>query len=258
VVVPDGEHSSFRSELAGIYGGLQFVDSLGNTSYPSEVRVICDGLSALQSSFGVSPSQAGQSILDILQLIRQVRASILAKGIRISPIHAHGHADESEVATAHTFEESLNIAMDARAKNYWLKMNTSGWPQDPLKGICVLRWEKRVVEVKDLGFRISSSALKSYWLKSKFIPATTDVDWAAFSKATRLVRRGKGVFMTKFFSGICGVNQWRRRRGITQSEHCPRCERETETADHLWDCGHSEAALLRQRHLDELIQLISD
>jgi len=64
--------------------------------------------------------------------------------------------------------------------------------------------------------------------------------------------------MTKFFSGICGDNLWRRRWGFTESELCPRCEVEIETTSHLWDCVHPDASTLRQRHLDELIQWITD
>lgn len=59
VVIPDGAHSAYRSELAGMYGGLRFVGSLGVTSRPREVSFVCDGLSALQTAYGILPLQVG-------------------------------------------------------------------------------------------------------------------------------------------------------------------------------------------------------
>jgi len=258
VVVPDGVHSAYRSELAGIYGGLRFIDSIGLTSRPREVRVVCDGLSALQTSFGILPLQAGQSNLDLLQLIRKVKSSILDKGIRLTPVHVYGHADDLEVPTVLTFEETLNITMDARAKAFWTKMDRSRWPQISLGGSCVVRWEHKAVEVKELGSQILGSVLKAYWLKSKILPRTSEIDWDSFSKATRLVRRGKGVFLTKFFSGICGVDLWRRRWALTPSALCSWYETHTETTGHLWECPHPDASSLRKRHVDEVIQWIVD
>ena len=55
---------------------------------------------------------------------------------------------------------------------------------------------------------MAADKLKGYWLKIKAVSSSSQVDWMAITKATRLVRRGKGVFLTKFFSGICGVNLW--------------------------------------------------
>jgi len=117
-------------------------------------------------------------------------------------VHVNGHADDTEGATVFSLEESLNVAMDVRAKQFWSKMDTSGWPQLSLQVTCVVRWEKRAVEVQGLESRILSRSLKDNWLKSKIIPATTEVEWASFLKATRLVRRGKGLYDQVLFGHL--------------------------------------------------------
>lgn len=62
--------------------------------------------------------------------------------------------------------------------------------------------------------------------------------------------------MTKFFSGICGVNSWRRRWTLTNSDLCPRCHLATETTDHLWDCEDPNAVTLRKDQVDALVKWI--
>ena len=90
----------------------------------------------------------------------------------------------------------------------------------------------------------------------KAVPLSSQLDWTSFTKATRLVRRGKGVFLTKFFSGIGGVNLWRRRWTLIDSDLCPRCQRATETTAHLWECLDSDAVTTRLTLTEELIHWI--
>ena len=256
LIVPDGAHCPYRSELAGILGGLRFLSTIPSVSSPREVRVICDGLSALQMAFGVLPLQLFTSHFDLLREIRACLRSILQTGVQVVPVHVAGHADDRSEIGPLSLEETLNIRMDTRAKAFWSTMNIRGWPHSPLPGSCVVTWQESAVEVKDLGVRISEGQLKAYWLKLKGVPISSQVDWQSFSKATRLVRRGKGVFLTKFFSGICGVNHWRRRWGLVTSDLCTRCNLSTETTAHLWDCLDSDAVTLRQKQVDDLIQWI--
>jgi hypothetical protein len=256
LVVPTGSHNSYRSELAGILGGLRFLDSVNIQFLPTNVRFVCDGLSALEMAFGVFPIQMSTAEYDILKEIRRYRASLVAKGARISPIHVRGHADNRVQEDELTSDEKLNIRMDERAKAFWSKMQTIGWQSSGLASSCLVRVENKVVVNSSLPKLIHEAALKEFWTRKKGIQSSSQVDWASFAKATRSMRRGKGVFMTKFFSGYCGVNRWRKIWGLVSSENCPRCEAEAETTSHLWTCRDAAACTLREGHVDELIRWI--
>lgn len=194
MVVPDGVHCAYRSELAGILGGLRFVDSLSVAVLPQEVSFHCDGLSALQTAFGCLPIQESSSHYDLLRAIRVLRGSITQKGVRLIPVHVAGHADDRREVGPLTLAETLNIRMDLRAKAFWALNNERGWPKVSLSGSCVVRWQQSPVEVKDLGDCIAGAQLKEYWRKVKEVPLSSHLDWQSFSKATRLVRRGKEFF----------------------------------------------------------------
>jgi hypothetical protein len=229
---------------------------MGISQQPNEVRIVCDGLSALQMAFGVMPILATTAQFDILKVIRRVRAALQNRGIRLIPVHVKGHADERQGHAEVSMDEQLNIRMDARAKEFWTKLNTEGWKHYKLRDGCSLTWNKSPVTAQELLKKIPEEELLNHWCEKKGLVNQDQADWGSFSKATRLIRRGKGVFMTKFFSGICGVNKWRKIWGLVDSDICPRCGVAVETTSHLWVCRATEASTLRQQHLDELIQWI--
>jgi hypothetical protein len=258
LIVPVGVHSAYRSELAGILGGLLFLDSISPSNLPSQARIVCDGLSALMTAFGVFPIQMSTSNYDILKDIRRCRASVLAKGVRLLPVHVNGHADDNREEAELSPDESLNVRMDSRAKAFWAAMHLLGWPSSRLSSSCTIRWQGKSTTGAELQAKLPEKALRNYWSYSKGFSNEHPDDWTSLSRATRSVRKGKGIFLTKFFSGFCGVNRWRKIWGLVPSNLCPRCHQDVETTAHLWLCEDPEACLLRGRLYDELIRWIVD
>jgi len=127
LVVPDGVHCAYRSELAGILGGLLFVDSIPFASLLREVSIFCDGLSALQMVFGVLPIPGSASHSDLLRQMRDIRSSLLKKGVILTPIHVDGHADERGEYGPFTMEKTWNIRMDSRASSKQLCSSMAGF-----------------------------------------------------------------------------------------------------------------------------------
>lgn len=82
---------------------------------------------------------------------------------------------------------------------------------------CVVKLQGRIASDGDIQLQLTDQTL-NYWCKSKTIPRVDDVDWSSMAKATRAMRRGKGIFLTKFFSGISGVNKWRNIWGLVPSK----------------------------------------
>ena len=259
VLVPDGTHSAYRSELCGLLGGLRYLNSLSNP--PSKVRILCDGKSALEVSFSVYPLQPASPQLDILQGIRACRASLGLKGVELCPVHIKGHSDDHVPLASLTFDQRLNIMMDHRAKQFWEKMDEQGWPvlgAPKLLGSCCVRIAQKVVNSSLIQTAIHERDLRHYWLDSKGIPETAEVDWNSIAKASRAIRRGKGVFLTKFFSGFCGVNRWRKKCGMAESDQCGRCLQAVESTEHLWVCRADEAKALKENKVDEIIGWIRE
>jgi ribonuclease HI len=254
LVVPDGAHDSYRSELAGIFGGLRFLDSLPQHQLPGEARFICDGKSALESSFSCLPLQMSMAQVDLLQGIRKCRDSLAKKGVRLRPEHVKGHADEEVGIEGLSADQVLNVRMDRRAKSFWKKMDDAGWPRlgaSKLTDSCSVRFAQTHVPGHRLHRAIAEQELRNYWVQSQKING--EVDWKSLAIATRSVKRGKGVFLTKFFSGICGVNKWRKRWGISETDQCPRCGQAEETTSHLWFCDVVEAKSLREKAIDQIL-----
>jgi hypothetical protein len=153
-----------------------------------------------------------------------------------------------------TADELLNVRMDIRAKSFWQKMDDAGWPRlgaPKLQDSCSVRFAQTPLSGQTLHRAIAEQELRQYWVESKNI--RTAVDWHSLALATRAVQRGKGVFLTKFFSGICGVNKWRKRWGMSDTDQCPRCGQAAETTAHLWFCYVAEAQSLREKAIDQIL-----
>lgn len=258
MVVPDGRHSAFRSELCGILGGLRFLTSLPNP--PHRVRIVCDGKSALEVSFSVYPLFPDSPQLDILRCIRACRVALGMKGVDLVPVHIKGHADDHIPEESLSLDQRLNIWMDGRAKQFWSKMAEAGWPNvavQRLPASCSVKWGGQHIAARELPEAINSHALKDYWTRSTGARHQSHIDWKVLALASRALRRGKGVFVTKFFSGFCGVNRWRKRWGLTQSASCDRCGWEDESTSHLWHCPAEDARSVRERSVDQMLNWLA-
>ncbi len=73
------DHSSFRSELTGIYGALCTLESLELGIAPFSCRIVCNGKSALDRIQSVQPVLPTEPHADLLQVIR----SKLSRAIRM-------------------------------------------------------------------------------------------------------------------------------------------------------------------------------
>jgi len=64
----------------------------------------------------------------------------------------------------------------------------------------------------------------------------------------------KRRWLSKWFSGICGVGRWLLRWEEQPHSKCPRCLTNDETVDHVICCQHADAALLWDSGIEELTE----
>jgi hypothetical protein len=189
-VEPD--HSSFRSELMGIYAIMVVMNRICTYFHitTGTVTIGCDGLEALRKTF-VYKLDVDDSCFDLLAAIRKVQ--------RISPIHylfrpVKGHQDDTGQDLDHWAE--LNILMDAKAKQFLRKATDSPRYQS-------LQYDPWTIWIhnKKVTGNLSSviyslvhdEEASAYWATKQdlSLESLSKVDWPAVEVACAEVSRGR-------------------------------------------------------------------
>ena len=106
------DHSSFRSELTGIYGALCTLESLELGTAPFSCRIACDGKSALDRIQSVEPVLPTEPHADLLQAIWSKSNQ---GGLQVNWQHVKGHQD-GQTPMVLARDTWLNIEADILAK----------------------------------------------------------------------------------------------------------------------------------------------
>jgi hypothetical protein len=258
VIVPGGahDHSSYRSELAGILAIMTITNKLCDfyDIDNGSVEIACDGRSALDKAFSHTSSiRMEDSHHDILGAIRYqwAQSKILWKAR-----HVYGHQDEVTPATQLDRWATLNIEMDELAK---LHMHEAiRRPRHYL--IEHEPWSlwfggKKITKnlSSTLYDLVHAEEAKQYWLTKESISEQViqSTNWEAIGKAMTELPRTRRVFLSKHVVGMCGVGKFMVRWKQRDSAACPRCG-EFEDAPHVWICKAASTYPLWDKALQDL------
>jgi len=228
------DHSSFRSEVAGILGVLYLLTYFPPTSPTPTFRLACDGLSVVNRLQNPRPIEPTKPHADILIAAKNLLGSSMYK---INLIFVHGHQDTG-YPIALTRDAWLNVEADSLAKETvnipfvspdFYKLPGNSWA-------CYMA-KRRIIKQLDLELRqlINSKDALSYWSKCKQWDKNTlqDVDWMSVGRAMREVplakRRWASKQMTGHFAHGANMVCWQQR----SSAACPRCNATTEDKHHV-------------------------
>jgi len=197
------DHSSFRSELTGLYGALCTLEALdlGDTTYTCHIA--CDGKSALAQITSTHPILPTEPHADLLQAIRTKAGQ---PGLTVQWRHVKGHQDGT-TPTVLTRDAWLNIEADLLAKatvnpaisspvHYCLP--GEGWT-------CGINQNRVVKQLADtLHNHINKVPIKKHW-KKKFQMAEDTwqlVDWEGVGRASHESSNAVRRWATKHTSGF--------------------------------------------------------
>jgi len=252
------DHSSFRSELAGIYGALCTLEALDLGPTTQSCRVACDGKSALDRIQSTHPILPTEPHADLLQAIR----SKTNAGICIQWCHVKGHQDGT-TPTVLTRDAWLNIEADLLAKaavdpKYHspirYRLPGEGW-------ICHVRQHRVVKQLANtLRDHINTEPIEKYWKKKFQItePNWSNIDWEGVGRAYRESPPNTRRWATKHTSGFFAHGKNMMRWQLRTSAACPRCGQVLEDKAHITQCPEIEAGLIWQRSLKTLEQWFRD
>jgi len=250
-------HSSYRSELTGLYVILaitnQLCDYYGITE--GSIEIGCDGLSALQTSLDQEPYLTSDiSNYDMIGAIYHMRKT---SKVTWTYRHVKGHQDDNGVDLDVWAQQ--NVTMDARAKKH-LSTAQSTPRHHNIKGEPWQLW----VEGRKITSKIQESIYsavhhpesEAYWGRKEDSPANIAlVDWPLIGFAMKQAPRSRWVFITKHTCGMCGVGKFMKRWKEWEEDLCPRCG-EQEDAPHVWRCKGPGTAERWNKSLQELETLL--
>jgi len=228
------DHSSFRSELTGLYGALCTLESLDLGTTPYHCRIACDGKSALDRLKSNNPILPTEPHADLLQAIKSKAAQT---GLTIQWCHVKGHQD-GMIPTVLACDAWLNIEADLLAKaavnpaypsptQYHLPRE--GW----FCSINQLRVVKQLAET--LRNQINDVPIVKYW-KTKFQLSEDTwqlIDWHGVDRAYRESTTTVRWWATKHTSGFFAHGKNMTRWQFRSSASCPWCGHGLEDKAHI-------------------------
>ncbi len=246
------DHSSFQSELAGIYGALCTLEALELSPTTHSCRIACDGKSALDCIKSTYPILPTEPHADLLHAIKSKSTA----GLNIQWCHVKGHQD-GKTPTALTRDAWLNIEADLLAKAavdpkhispHRYSLPGEGW-------ICYVKQHRIVKQLADtLRDHINKEPIEKYW-KTKFQiiePTWQLIDWdgvgRAYKESSPTVRRWATKHTSGFFAHGKNMKRWK----LRTADSCPRCGQDLEDKAHITQCPDIEAGLIWQHSLKDL------
>jgi hypothetical protein len=251
------DHSSYRSELTGLYVILsitnQLCDYYGITE--GSIEIGCDGLSALQTSFDHEPYLTSDvSNYDMIGAIYHMR--------KISKVtwtyrHVKGHQDDNGLDLDVWAQQ--NVTMDARAKQHLSIARTTPRHHN-IKGEPWQLWvEGRKITAKiqeSIYSAVHNPESEAYWGRKEDSPENIVlVDWPLIGFAMKQAPKARRVFVTKHTCGMCRVGKFMKRWKEWEEDICPRCG-EQEDAPHVWRCKGPGTVEIWNKSLQELETLL--
>jgi len=179
----DDDHSSFRSELAGIYTCLLFLHHCfphSKTSKPA-FYLACDGKSVLHRLWNGQKTSASEPHYDLLSGTRYL---LLDSGFQVTLAHVKGHQDTG-APTVLTRDAMLNIEANALAKDK-LSCYTPGpsvYVLPFLYGACYMSGRRVVKNIQaTLCQHINGFPAIKYWQQCRsMMPAIwAKIDWPLY------------------------------------------------------------------------------
>ncbi len=251
----DDDHSSFRSELAGIYTCLLFLHLCfphNNTEKP-EFYLACDGKSVLHRLWNKRKTSAAEPHYDLLSGTRHL---LLDCGFKVILAHVKGHQDQG-IPTVLTRDAMLNIEADTLAKDKLTRYapGPSTYVIPFSYGACYVSGRRVVKNIQaTLRQHINGLPASKYWQHRRSLtPAIwAKIDWPSYQRAMLEIPLHRRRWVSKFVSGHFAHGKNMQRWRFRSASNCPRCQHPLEDKPHIIRCPAEAAVNIWQSFLKNL------
>ena len=244
---PTRSSTSYRGELGGLLGlvlVLHALESLFSPTHSYDIKLACDGLSALTKSLlsGREYFNSSNKDFDLISRIISYRETLRA---HIFPIHVKGH--QTVGLSPKTRASFLNDKMDLLAKainrhSYLCHLDVPDALPLSSHGFIQVDHDSEPI-VSDLAstlvLRISTKRATAYWRKRGRLPppyAMDWIDWEVMSTTTKELSRRMKLFVAKWVSNQAAVGSVMLQRNAREQGLCPCCLQVVETRTHVLRC----------------------
>jgi hypothetical protein len=246
VVLPGDSH---RCELCGeaaiIILTILFQETYNLTS--GDIHIRCDNEASLRifdANYVFDPQQKDYDLLYSLQKL------IIKCPITFHGGHVKGHQDNILYADLDRWSQ-MNVMMDSLAKAYWNFLASHPESSPPAfiekfdnEGWAVRRHGVKLSQLHKNSFydEIHQTRAVKWWVDHGRVPLIVqqDIPWDFIGDAMASLPAHRRRWVTKQFSGNCGIGQTLEKWGYQLDSDCPRCG-EIETIAHVTQCPDPSA-----------------
>jgi len=261
------EQNSYRSELAGIDGGLSMIAVILKFFDITEggIEIALDGDSALNSAKASREFlNSFQSSYDLLQDIRN-RLTAIPEGIKIKWRWVKLHQDDKGYNKLDWWAKS-NIKADKIAKEFCRKCIRNNRIHKPVQlwyehfAIRVNGIKESKLNKKNLYSASQKDNILNYWRNHHdfAIANTEDIDWESFRLANARLPLGLQRWLVKFATGFIGNRHKLNQRREFPTSKCPNCDHPIEKSSHVLQCKNSQALLELDKNVLKVKEKLSE
>ena len=258
------DQNSYRSEIAGQYGIAVATSALAGkdpSNRHSRLICACDGESALgRCHLPVEKITASMKQFDLISSTAQVWSE---SGIEVTPVHVHGHRDDTGDDLNRL--EKMNVEMDGLAKETLSKFILSGRNlpvrsriRPGMGSVFVGTTEIHSKLQGTLEWHIQATKMELYWLRRRPCFKSEPPDWYAYERARKEAPFYTRHFISKWSSGFLPTNKVMVRRKERTFTKCHMCGHYMEDNLHVATCWHRASRKVWKGLLTELERWLDD
>ena len=251
VVGPRDSFSAYRAELAGIHGGLVFIQGLCKVYEitTGKISLACDNDGAI-SRIQDDNIRLQDKHFDYISAILTILSDL---PITVEITQVAGHKDSITNLSNLSTLECMNVSADMHGKlkadiNPPINFESEAeilheWTPIKIKNVTGESVRIHSNFEKELYEHITAKNSQSYWKNKMNIPDSenSEVNWVSLSAVFKNLTPNKRKEVLKWHSGFCGTNQMLFRRKQSTTPACPGCNQEIETTEHILKCKTSGA-----------------
>lgn len=255
------QHSAYRAELAGIFGGLMMLRAICKKENlrVGKILLVCDCLGAIKK---IQHKHTSLSALHF-DYISSIQSIIEELPLQIEFLHVNGHADELAPLHELSILERMNVTADhmANEKNESLNNNHNLEELNlynelgPVRVSIDQQFTKISSNLRsNLYKEITKSQTEDYWVKKLKIDqeGKTLVDWDQMDKSFSSISIERQKEVVKWNSEFCGTGKNLKRWKEQSHQRCPVCGIDGEDTEHIMKCPHPTARTAWNKTIQKL------
>ena len=259
-------HSSFRSELSGVVGILDYIHQISSEHnvVKGGMEIFCDNERVVDmiNTWCIEKVQPNNNNSDMVSTCLKLREEL---AINVTGTHVRGHQDDNVQYHQLSKVAQCNVDMDRAAKEMAtiaIVEQIQAPPRcDHPFALPKCQWREIPIVHKTseiLYYHIYQEKMASYWVSKERVQQSDAhlIDYDTIYRGSKAQSVTMRRFSSKWACETIGTGKNMKRWKLRYDGYCPYCKHPDETTDHILTCQHIDSVMGWEEELKTLLQFM--